>query len=90
MYDQSKPSGLIQFARVDACSAIIDVYPGDGFGPDSSLVCSFVPAEVATQPADVLWLQPFYHDFHNALIQAGGASDAQSLHRIEPGPFARG
>ena len=159
MYDQSKLSELIRFARVDAGSTVIDVYPGDGdwtrlfsdiVGPEGR-VYSFVPAEVAhfkndpvgrmqalakepgrenveavsadlvampeaTQPADVLWLHLFYHDLHTALIQARGAtaaefnravyerlkpggsyvivdhaaaagvgaSDAQSLHRIEP------
>src|ERR1700722_7020581 len=30
MYDQSKLSELIRFARIDAGSAVIDVYPGDG------------------------------------------------------------
>ncbi|HEX7680655.1 MAG TPA: methyltransferase, partial [Thermoanaerobaculia bacterium] len=29
MYDQSKQSELIRFARVDAGSTVIDVYPGD-------------------------------------------------------------
>jgi predicted methyltransferase len=29
-YDQSKLSELIRFARVDAGSTVIDVYPGDG------------------------------------------------------------
>ena len=29
MYDQSKLSELIRFARVDAGSTVIDVYPGD-------------------------------------------------------------
>ena len=159
MYDQSKLSELVRFARVDAGSTVIDVYPGDGdwtrlfsdvVGPEGR-VYSFVPAEVAhfrtdpvgrmrtlakepgrdnveavsadlvampeaTQPVDVVWLHLFYHDLHTALIQAGGAtaanfnravydrlkqggsyvivdhaaaagagaSDAQSLHRIEP------
>ncbi|EHR02766.1 class I SAM-dependent methyltransferase [Bradyrhizobium sp. WSM471] len=159
MYDQSKLAELIQFARIDAGSTVIDVYPGDGdwtrlfseiVGADGR-VYSFVPAEVAhfkndplglmrslakepgrdnveavsgdlvampqaTQAADVLWLHLFYHDLHTALIQArgataarfnravyerlkpggsyviidhaaalgAGASDAQSLHRIEP------
>src|ERR1700759_3649440 len=55
MYDQSKLSELIRFARVDAGSIIIDVYPGDGdwtrlfsdrVGPKGR-VYSFVPAEVA-------------------------------------------
>jgi predicted methyltransferase len=55
MYDQSKLSELIQFARVDAGSTVIDVYPGDGdwtrlfsdiVGPQGR-VYSFVPAEVA-------------------------------------------
>ena len=55
MYDQSKQSELIQFARIDAGSTVIDVYPGDGdwtrlfsevVGPEGR-VYSFVPAEVA-------------------------------------------
>ena len=55
MYDQSKLSELIRFARVDAGSTVIDVYPGDGdwtrlfsdiVGPEGR-VFSFVPAEVA-------------------------------------------
>jgi len=55
MYDQSKQSELIRFARVDAGSTVIDVYPGDGdwtrlfsdiVGP-AGRVYSFVPAEVA-------------------------------------------
>jgi predicted methyltransferase len=55
MYDQSKLSELIRFARVDAGSTVIDVYPGDGdwtrlfsdvVGPEG-WIYSFVPAEVA-------------------------------------------
>jgi predicted methyltransferase len=55
MYDQSKLSELTGFARVDAGSTVIDVYPGDGSwtrlfsevaGP-AGRVYSFVPAEVA-------------------------------------------
>jgi len=55
MYDQSKQSELIRFARVEAGSTVIDVYPGDGdwtrlfsdiVGPEGR-VYSFVPAEVA-------------------------------------------
>ena len=54
MYDQSR-NQLIRFARVDAGSTVIDVYPGDGkwtrifsdvAGPEGR-VYSFVPAEVA-------------------------------------------
>ena len=30
MYDQSKVSELIRFARVDADSPVIGAYPGDG------------------------------------------------------------
>jgi predicted methyltransferase len=30
MYDQSKLSELTRFARVEAGSVVIDVYPGDG------------------------------------------------------------
>ena len=55
MYDPSKQSELIRFARVNAGSTVIDVYPGDGdwtrlfsdaVGPKGR-VYSFVPAEVA-------------------------------------------
>jgi predicted methyltransferase len=55
MYDPSKLSELIRFARVDAGSTVIDVYPGDGdwtrlfseaVRPEGR-VYSFVPAEVA-------------------------------------------
>jgi len=55
MYDQSKQSELIRFARVDVGSTVIDVYPGDGdwtrlfsdaVGTEGR-VYSFVPAEVA-------------------------------------------
>ncbi|HTD29437.1 MAG TPA: class I SAM-dependent methyltransferase [Xanthomonadaceae bacterium] len=55
MYDQSRQSELIKFARVEAGSTVIDVYPGDGdwtrlfsdiVGP-AGRVYSFVPAEVA-------------------------------------------
>jgi predicted methyltransferase len=55
MYDPSKQSELIKFARVAAGSTVIDVYPGDGdwtrlfsdiVGP-AGRVYSFVPAEVA-------------------------------------------
>jgi len=55
MYDQSKLSALIRFARVDAESTVIDVYPGDGawtrlfsdiVGAEGR-VFSFVPTEVA-------------------------------------------
>ena len=55
MYDTSKLSELLRFARVDAGSTVIDVYPGDGdwtrlfsdvVGPEGR-VYSFVPAEVA-------------------------------------------
>jgi predicted methyltransferase len=55
MYNQSRQSELIRFARVNAGSTVIDVYPGDGdwtrifsdiAGPEGR-VYSFVPAEVA-------------------------------------------
>jgi len=55
MYDQSRQSELIRFARAEAGSTVIDIYPGDGdwtrlfsdvVGP-AGRVFSFVPAEVA-------------------------------------------
>ena len=55
MYDPFKRSELIRFARVEAGSIVVDVYPGDGdwtrlfsdaVGPEGR-VYSFVPAEVA-------------------------------------------
>ena len=60
MYDQSKLSELIRFARVDAGSTVIDVYPGDGdwtrlfsdvVGPEGR-VFSFVPTEIADLKKD--------------------------------------
>jgi predicted methyltransferase len=55
MYEQSKLSELIRFARVAAGSTVIDVYPGDGewtrlfsdIVGSEGRVYSFVPAEVA-------------------------------------------
>jgi len=55
MYQHSKQSELVRFARVDAGSTVIDVFPGDGYwsglfsnivGPEGRIY-SFVPAEVA-------------------------------------------
>jgi len=60
MYDQSKLSELIRFARVEPGSTVIDVYPGDGdwtrlfsdvVGPEGR-VFSFVPAEIADLKPD--------------------------------------
>jgi predicted methyltransferase len=60
MYDQSKQSELIRFARVDVGSTVIDVYPGDGdwtrlfsdvVGPVGR-VFSFVPTEIADLKTD--------------------------------------
>jgi predicted methyltransferase len=62
MYDQFKLSELIRFARVEAGSTVIDVYPGDGdwtrhfsdvVGPKGR-VYSFVPAEIAALKKDQL------------------------------------
>jgi len=62
MYDQSKLSELIRFARVDAGSTVIDVYPGEGdwtrlfsdiVGPKGQ-VFSFVPTEIADVMKDQL------------------------------------
>jgi len=62
MYNQAKLSELIRFARVDAGSTVIDVYPGDGdwtrlfsdvVGPEG-LVYSFVPTEIAAVMHDQL------------------------------------
>jgi predicted methyltransferase len=60
MYDHSKLSELIRFARVKAGSTVIDVYPGDGdwtrlfsdvVGREGR-VYSFVPAEIADLKPD--------------------------------------
>ena len=62
MYDQSKQSELIRFARVEVGSIVIDVYPGDGdwtrifsdvVGPEGR-VFSFVPTEIAAVMEDQL------------------------------------
>jgi len=55
MYEPSKQSELLRFARVEAGATVIDVYPGDGdwtrlfsdiVGPEGR-VYSFVPSELA-------------------------------------------
>jgi predicted methyltransferase len=60
MYDQSKLSELIRFARAETGSTVIDVYPGDGdwtrlfsdiVGPEGR-VSSFVPTEIAAVMED--------------------------------------
>ncbi|WP_027517442.1 class I SAM-dependent methyltransferase [Bradyrhizobium sp. WSM1417] len=64
MYDQSKLAELIRFARVNAGSTVIDVYPGDGdwtrlfseIVGGEGRVDSFVPAEVAHFKNDPLGL----------------------------------
>ena len=62
MYEQSKLSELIRFARVEAGATVIDVFPGDGdwtrlfsdaVGREG-IVHSFVPAEIADMKADQL------------------------------------
>jgi predicted methyltransferase len=62
MYDQSKQSELIRFARVDAGAIVIDVYPGNGdwtrlfsdaVGAEGR-VYSFVPTEIADLKTDQL------------------------------------
>jgi predicted methyltransferase len=62
MYDRSKLSELIRFARVETGSTVIDVYPGDGdwtrlfsdvVGPEGR-VYSFVPTEIAAVMEDQL------------------------------------
>src|ERR1700733_14769961 len=60
MYDKSRQSELIRFARVESGSTVIDVYPGDGdwtrifsevVGPEGR-VYSFVPTEIVDIKAD--------------------------------------
>ena len=62
MYNESTLSELIRFARVNAGSTVIDVYPGDGewtslfsdvVGPEGR-VYSFVPAEIAHIKSDAV------------------------------------
>ena len=62
MYDHSKKPELIRFARIDAGSIVIDVYPGDGdwtrlfsdaVGPEGRIY-SFVPTEIADLKPDQL------------------------------------
>jgi predicted methyltransferase len=62
MYDQSKLSELTRFARVDAGSTVIDVYPGEGdwtrifsdIVGSKGRVFSFVPTEIAAVMKDQL------------------------------------
>jgi len=80
MYDPSKIAELIRFARVDAGSTVIDVYPGDGdwtrrfsgaVGPGGR-VYSFVPAEVAHFKNDPVGLM-------RTLAQEPGCQNVQAV-----------
>jgi hypothetical protein len=77
MYDRSTKSELIRFARVEAGSTVIDVYPGDGdwtrlfsdiVGPEGR-VYSFVPAEGYPQTPRYKWW-----NWHDSYVP-GGAVD---------------
>ncbi len=62
MYDPSRQSELIQFARIGAGTTVIDVYPGDGgwtrlfsdIVGTHGRVYSFVPTEIADLKVDQL------------------------------------
>lgn len=80
MYDQSTLSELIQFARINAGSTVIDVYPGEGdwtrlfsdvVGPEGKIY-SFVPAEVANFENDPVGLM-------RALAQEPGRQNVEAV-----------
>ncbi|TPG50424.1 methyltransferase [Rhodanobacter glycinis] len=80
MYDKSKLSELIRFARVDAGSIVIDVYPGDGdwtrlfsdvVGPEGR-VYSFVPTEIAE-------LRPDQVDRMRTLAKESGRENVEAV-----------
>jgi predicted methyltransferase len=80
MYEQSKLSELVRFARVDAGATVIDVYPGDGdwtrlfsdiVGTEGR-VTSFVPAEVAHFKNDPVGLM-------QALAQEPGRGNVEAV-----------
>jgi predicted methyltransferase len=83
MYDQSKLSELTLFARVEAGSIVIDVYPGDGdwtrlfsdvVGPEGR-VFSFVPAEIADlKPEQVGRMQALAKESGRENIEAVSAN----------------
>lgn len=80
MYDQSKLSELIRFARIDAGATVIDVYPGEGdwtrlfsdiVGTEGR-VTSFVPAEIAHFKNDPVGLM-------RALAQEPGRENVEAV-----------
>ena len=80
MYDQPRQSELIRFARVDAGTTVIDVYPGDGdwtrlfsdvVGPEGR-VYSFVPGEVAHFKNDPVGLM-------RAIAQEAGRENIEAV-----------
>jgi predicted methyltransferase len=80
MYDPSKRSELIRFARVEAGSTVIDVYPGDGdwtrlfsdiVGPEGR-VYSFVPTEIAE-------LRPDQVDRMRTLAKESGRENVEAV-----------
>jgi predicted methyltransferase len=90
MYDPSKVSELIRFARVDAGSTVIDIFPGDGdwtrlfsdvVGPEGR-VYSFVPAEVAHFKNDPLGqMQTLAKEPGRENVEAVSA-DVVALHEV--------
>ena len=83
MYDQSKLAELTRFARVEADSIVIDVYPGDGdwtrlfsdvVGPKGR-VFSFVPSEIAElKPYQVARMQTLAKEPGRENIEAVSAN----------------
>jgi len=80
MYDQSKRSELVRFARVDVGSTVIDVYPSSGYwtrlfsdvvGPEGR-VFSLVPGEVADFKSDPVGMM-------RALAREPGRENVQAV-----------
>jgi predicted methyltransferase len=80
MYNESQLAELITFARVDAGSTVIDVYPGDGdwtrrfsevVGPEGR-VYSFVPTEISDLKADQV-------DRMRAIAQEPGRANVEAV-----------
>lgn len=93
MYDQSKLSDLIRFARVDAGSTVIDVYPGNGdwtrlfsgvVGSEGR-VFSFVPTEIADlKPDQVGRMQTLAKEPGRANVKAVAADLVAMLEVTQP------
>ncbi|WP_116091460.1 class I SAM-dependent methyltransferase [Sphingomonas crusticola] len=82
------PTEIVQIKK-DAVDQMRAVAGEPGRENVEAVSADLVAMPEVTEPADVLWLHLFYHDFHTALIQAKGATAGEFnravYERLKPG-----